>query len=50
MEEKAGRPKGPDNSLPLSMPNYEQNKFVKNKQTNETTTKQDNGQCSKKKD
>ena len=24
MEEKAGRPKRPDNSLPLSMPNYEQ--------------------------
>ena len=24
MEEKAGRPKRPDNSLPLLMPNYEQ--------------------------
>ena len=34
MEEKAGRPKRPDNILPLLMPNYEQkNKFVK-KQTN----------------
>ena len=35
MEEKAGRPKRPDNSLHLLMPNYEQKKFVKktNKQT-----------------
>ena len=47
--EKAGRPKRPDNSLPLTMPNYEQKKsLLKNKQANETTTRQDNGQCSKK--
>ena len=56
MEEKAGRPKTPDNSLPLSKPNYEKNKTkqnkktnVRNKQTNEITTRQDKGQRSKKK-
>ena len=49
MEEKVGRPKRPDNILPLLMPNYEQKtSLLKNKQTNDTTTRQDKGQCSKK--